>query len=55
MYTLYQELAETSNSSYALIQRAVSRVQNDQRVKRGIKKEGDNHLISFFLVDELFW
>jgi hypothetical protein len=39
IYTLYQELAETSNSSYALIQRAVSRVQNDQRVKER-EKEG---------------
>lgn len=32
MYTLYQELTETSNSSYALVQRAVSRVESDKRV-----------------------
>ena len=41
MYTLYQEIAETSNSSYALIKRAVSRVENDQRVK--------NNRITFML------
>lgn len=34
MYALYTELSETSgSSSYGLIQRAVSRVESDQRVR----------------------
>ena len=34
LYALYTELSETSgSSSYGLIQRAVSRVESDQRVR----------------------
>lgn len=32
LYALYTELSETTDSTYGLIQRAVSRVENDQRV-----------------------
>ena len=32
LYTLYTELSETSGS-YAIIERAVKRVENDQRVR----------------------
>lgn len=34
IYTLYSELSETSGSSYSLVQRAVSRIESDQRVTK---------------------
>ena len=35
LYTLYTEMSETSGS-YALVERAVKRVESDQRVKNQI-------------------